>query len=330
VSVKYGFLSKMQARNPVIILQLKSTQERAALANISAIIKKVSSENSYKIRGHEIHQVQPVMHDLSLEERVETVSRFCRDNNIEYLTYHAPILGPGDNIWEEEKKEKVKEAVRVTCKEAEIVCRQAGIASKAIVVFHLTSYVKKMQIPSTREEKVRLIERAEREFLMLYKELETSCILAVENTYTRYMHAAANIGPFHPAELVRMKKFGIATTFDFAHYQLYSNYLVYGKGNAVGDLDRQFYGRAPGWRECAEILGDSLVQLHISDAKGTEIEGEALQLGEGEIPLVNVLEAINSNRVMRGTLELGGGHLNGAKPQLEGTRCLLKNARHIF
>jgi hypothetical protein len=320
----------MRTRSSVIILQLKSTQERAALDNISAIIKKVSNEDGYRIGGHEIHQVAQVMHDLPLEERVETVSRFCRDNNIEYLTYHAPILGPGDNIWEKEKKEKVKKAVRVTCEEAEIVCRQAGIASRAIVVFHLTSYVRKTQIPSTKEEKMRLIERAERDFLALYKELETSCILAVENTYPRCKHAAANIGPFHPAELVRMKSFGIAATLDFAHYQLYSNYLAYGRGNAVGDLDRQLYGQAPSWGECAEILGDSLVQLHISDAKGTEIEGEALQLGEGEIPVVDVLEAINSNRVVRGTLELGGGHLNGATLQLEGTRWLLKNARHIF
>lgn len=314
----------------MIILQLKSTQERAALDNISAIIKAIGSENGYQIRGHEIHQVAPVMHDLSLEERAEEVSRFCKDNNIEYLTYHAPILGPGDNIWEKEKKEKVKEAIRITCKEAEIVCRQAGIASKPVVVFHLTSYVNRKQIPTIKEERMRLIERAEWEFLKFYKELETTCVLAVENTYPRYKHTAANIGPFHPEELVRMKSSGVATTFDLAHYQLYSNYLAHGKGNAAGDLDRQAYGRAPGWRECAEILGDSLVQLHISDAKGTDIEGEALQLGEGQIPLVDALEALNSDRLVRGTLELGGGHLDGARAQLEGARWLLKNARHVF
>ncbi|MGI0005766.1 MAG: hypothetical protein ACREAI_05070, partial [Nitrososphaera sp.] len=85
------------------------------------------------------------------------------------------------------------------------------------------------------------------------------------------------------------------------------------------------------WLECVKILGDSLIQLHISDARGMDIRGEALPLGEGEIPVREVLDIINfAGRTVRGTLELGGGHLNGARLQLEGTKWLMENVPEVF
>ncbi|MGI0020996.1 MAG: hypothetical protein ACREAY_11055 [Nitrososphaera sp.] len=313
------------------MLQLKSAQDPAALDNISRIIKVIYDEYGYLIRGHEIHQLSGLMRKTSLAERVEMVSRFCTKNEMECLTYHAPILGAGDNIWDDKRREKVKESIRVTAREAEAVCKEAGL-QKPIVVFHLTSYVPLQELPATWEEKSGLLERAGQEFLAFHKEeLENSCTFAVENTYPRYKADSANTGPFHPLELVRLAKHGVATTLDLAHYQLYSNYVKYGQGNLVGDLDRRHYGLAPGWLECVEILGDSLVQLHISDARGMDIQGEALPLGEGEIPVAKVLEIINSaGRTVRGTLELGGGHLDGARLQLEGARWLLKNVPKVF
>ena len=314
----------------MIVLQLKSAQDPVALDNISRIIKEIRGEYGYRIRGHEIHQLSGLMRRTPLAERVEMVSRFCVKNEIEYLTYHAPILGAGDNIWNDKRREKVIESIRLTAREAEAVCKEAGM-QKPVVVFHLTSYVPLQELPATWEEKSGLLERAGQQFLAFHKELENSCTFAVENTYPRYKVDSANIGPFHPLELVRLAKHGVATTLDFAHYQLYSNYVKYGQGNQVGDLDRRHYGPAPGWLECIKTLGDSLVQLHISDARGMDIRGEALPLGEGEIPVAKVLDIINSaGRMVRGTLELGGGHLDGARLQREGARWLMENVPKVF
>lgn len=315
----------------MIVLQLKSAQERPALDNISRIIKEIRQEYGYRIRGHEIHQVAGVMRRTLLAERAKMVSSFCAGNELEQISYHAPILYPGDNIWDEKRRGKVIESIKVTVKEAEAVCKEAGL-QKPVIVFHLTSYVPQDELPPTWEAKLALLEKAELEFIALYKELADSCTLAVENTYPRYKaDGSANIGPFHPAELVRLARYGFATTLDLAHYQLYSNYLKYGQGNVVGDLDRRHYGLAPGWGECARILGGSLVQLHISDARGTDIKGEALPLGKGEIPVAEALKAVNpAGRTIWGTLELGGGHLDGARLQLEGTKWLMENAREVF
>jgi sugar phosphate isomerase/epimerase len=322
----------------LIVLQLKSAQEHAALDNISRIIKEVRKDHDYRIRGHEIHQVAGVMRRTPLAERAKMVSSFCAANELEYISYHAPILYPGDNIWDEKRRGKVIESIKVTVEEAEAVCKEAGL-HKPVIVFHLTSYVPMDELPPTWEAKLALLEKAEHEFIALYRELAGSCTLAVENTYPRYKpDGSANIGPFHPAELVRLARYGFATTLDLAHYQLYSNYLKYGRhDNAVGDLDRRHYGLAPGWGECAKILGGSLVQLHISDARGADIKGEALPLGKGEIPVAAALKAINDTnnspaggRTMWGTLELGGGHLDGARLQLQGAKWLLKNVPEVF
>lgn len=314
----------------MIVLQLKSTQEQPALDNISSIIRAIEKEHGYRIRGHEVHQVSGVMRNTLFAKRAGTVARFCRQNRIEYLSYHAPILGPGDNIWDAKRREKVKDSVRKTVQEAQSVCEQADIAS-AVVVFHLTSYVSHGQIPATPQEKTELIEAAGKEFLAFFAELDTEhCTLAVENTYPRCKGEWANIGPFHPLELARLAKNGVMTTLDFAHYHLYSNYVQHGTGNAIGDIDRQLYGEPLSWQECIRALGSSLVQLHVSDAKGMGVEGEALPLGKGDIPLAEVLSLVNHGRTVQATLELGGGHLNGARLQLEGARWLMENAREMF
>jgi sugar phosphate isomerase/epimerase len=325
----------------MIALQLKSTQDPAAFENISSIVRTAKDELGYRVRGHEIHQVAAVMKKTTLAERAEMVSRFCSRNEMERLTYHAPILGMGDNLWEqgEKKREKVKESIRVTVKEAVLARQQAGIQEKAIVVFHLASHVPLGQQPSTMDEKKRMLEAAEGEFLAFYEKeglAQEPCVLAVENTYPRSTHSGATVGPFHPSELVRMAKHGIATTLDFAHYFLYSNYLKQGgTGNRSGDLDRQYCGpEAPSWQECLDILGDSLVQLHISDARGMDFEGEALPLGKGEIPLASLLKSIHrrssGRRAIAGTLEMYGGHLDGARLQLAGIRWIAKNVPEIM
>ncbi len=314
-------------------MQLKCTQREEAFANIAAIIHSVHKSHGYRIRGHEVHQTRAVMAKASLSERAEVVSRFCACNDIEYLAYHSPILGSGQNIWDARWREKVKESLALTILEAQAVRKQICLRSKVIVVFHLASYVSPMETPRTYEDKLALYEAAEREFSQVFhSEEETDgCILAVENTYPRKDGSSTSIGPFHPTDLSRMEKHGIKTVLDLAHYHLYSNYLSFGKGKVVGDLDRERYGHAPSWDECINALASSLVLLHISDARGFEVEGEGLSLGTGEIPVANVLDIANSlGRDIQGTIELNCGHLQKGRLQLKSARWLLERAPGIF
>lgn len=313
----------------MIILQLKSTQDSAALASISSMIKTLREDCSYRIRGHEIHQTSHAMAAATLRERAEMVSRFCARNELDYLAYHAPIFDRGQNIWEDGWREKVKQSLDLTLEEASRVKSEAGIPNSVIVVFHLTNYIPRDKLPRTAAEKLDMFEAAEREFIRLDYQA-SGCILALENTYPRYDGGFANAGPFHPEELVRMERHGIKAALDIAHYQLYANYLKRGKGNVIGDIDKRKYRQAPSWSECLKILSKSLVLLHISDAKGLTVEGEGLPLGQGEIPLVHVLREAAAGRVVQGTIELNNGHLNGGKLQLESARWFLWHARDVL
>ena len=315
----------------MIVLQLKSTQNENALATISSIVKTIHSDYNYKIKGHEIQQTKQVMSSTTVNERVEMVSRFCVRNEIEYLAYHAPILGRGQNIWEERWREKYRNSISTTMAEAARVRSEAGIPGKVTVVFHLTNYLHLSKLPKTIDEKLHLFGIAESNLLesVGYQPAD-GCILAVENTYPRYDRDFANLGPFHPKELIRMKRHGIKTVLDIAHYHIYANYLKYGTGNAIGELDRDAYGQAPDWEECLRVLGDSLALLHISDAKGLTPEGEGLPLGKGEVPLTNILEQVGPYRIVQGTIELAAGHLDGGRSQLESSKWLLRHARHIL
>ncbi|WP_148699239.1 hypothetical protein [Candidatus Nitrososphaera evergladensis] len=315
-------------------MQLKSTQQEEAFANIAAIINRLHKSHGYRIRGHEVHQTRGVMAKTSLPERAKMVSSFCARNGIRYLAYHSPILGRGQNIWEDKWREKVKESLALTIQEAQAVRKEAGLQSKVVIVFHLTSYMPSKEVPRTHKEKIALYEAAEQEFLKFFKsEQDTDgCVLAVENTYPRHDGDSESIGPFHPSELARMEKHGIMTALDLAHYQLYSNYLSRGKGRLAGDLDRERYGRAPFWDQCIKKdLASSLALLHISDASGFEVRGEALPVGSGEIPFADVLGACNSlGRDVRGTIELSCGHLQKGRLQFESARWLLENVPGAF
>ena len=107
--------------------------------------------------------------------------------------------------------------------------------------------------------------------------------------------------------------------------------MLYDKGNFIGNLDRELYGYAPSWKECIRILGNSLVQVHISDAKGMTECGEGLPLREGEIPIVDILNNIKSlNKTIQGTIELVEGHLHKEKLQKQSADWLLGNIRNVF
>ncbi|UVS68217.1 apurinic/apyrimidinic endonuclease family protein [Nitrososphaera viennensis] len=313
-------------------MQLKSTQQEEAFANIAAIINRLHESHGYRIRGHEVHQTRGVMAKTSLPERAKMVSRFCARNDIQYLAYHSPILGRGQNIWEDGWREKVKESLALTIREAQAVRKEAGLSSKVVIVFHLTSYVPSSKMPRTHEEKLALYRAAEQGFLEFFGEQDADgCILAVENTYPRNDGDSASVGPFHPSDLGRMEKHGVRTVLDLAHYQLYSNYLSRGKGKPAGDLDRERYGHAPSWGQCIKALASSLVLLHISDASGFEVRGEGLPVGTGEIPFADVLGACNSlGRDVQGTIELNCGHLQQGRLQLESARWLLENVPGVF
>jgi sugar phosphate isomerase/epimerase len=313
----------------LIILQLKSTQDEAALAGISSIIKTLVKDCDYKIKGHEVHQTKDVMAATTLRERVEMISRFCIRNEIDYLTYHAPIFCRGQNIWQDAWKDGIKQSISLTVEEASRVKREAGISRDVVIVFHLTNYISQDKLPRTIDEKLRLFEAAENEFARI--DCSTNgCVLALENTYPRCDAGFENAGPFHPQELVRIERHGVRTALDIAHYQLYINYLKSGIGNVIGDIDKRKYRQAPSWSECLKILSKSLALLHISDAKGLTVEGEGLVPGQGEIPLVHVLREAGSGKAVQGTIELNNGHLNKGELQLESAKWLLQHARDVF
>ena len=76
----------------MIILQLKSVQEKDALANISSIMSYIYEKYGYVIKAHEIQQLQSNIDKTGTAERVNIVSSFCAKNEIDYLTYHIPII----------------------------------------------------------------------------------------------------------------------------------------------------------------------------------------------------------------------------------------------
>ena len=103
----------------MIILQLKSVQTRDALDTISNIIKSIRQKFDYKIKGHEIHEISSNMEKIPLSHRVNLVSSFCARNEIEYLTYHAPIIKA--NIYDKKENQKIINSIHDTIIESEKV-----------------------------------------------------------------------------------------------------------------------------------------------------------------------------------------------------------------
>jgi hypothetical protein len=321
----------------LIILQLKSVQEKNALANISSIMSYIYEKYGYVIKGHEIQQLHSNIDKIGIAESANIVSSFCTKNEIDYLTYHIPILK--QNIFDDKWFQTITDSISHTIIEAEKVFYDAGLKHQIIIVFHLTNFIREEELPISKEIKYKIMKKTEKAFLgfndnSVHGDLRDSrkhYILAVENSYPKYFLNYATVNLFHPIELTEYNKYGIKTTLDLAHYQLYSNYLLYGRGNLIGDLERQIYGYAPSWKECIKILGNSLVQLHISDAKGINYSGEGLPLKEGEIPIVDVLNDINSlGKIIQGTIELTEGHLHDGKLQKQSADWLLTNVRDVF
>lgn len=338
----------------MIILQLKSSSNERALSDISSIIFSIKEKWDYRIRGHEIHQVLKSVAQ-SVTERAHSVSSFCSRNEIDYITYHS--LSPrnqGLSLFDERSSEKVNKSLLATLTEAEVVQKECGLKNKVLIVYHLPSVISLKEIGQLdREKKYKILADSENVLLKFIKDngayFDRFATITVENVFPKYYstsgieYATINMG--HPSELVRLSKFGIGITFDFSHYRIYSNYLSHGEGNKIIDLDRQIYGpSAPPWDECIDLFGDSLKQLHINDGKGTGTSGEGLMLGEGEIPIMDILKKIDvstsyncgssangaERRIVQGTVELLSGHLHKAKLQKMGLEWLLLNGRDIF
>jgi len=319
-----------------ILLQLKSAQRKEDLNDISNIVQLIKDQNGYNIRGHEIQQLGSIMKETTLAERIGMVSDFCLRNEIEYLTYHAPIFENGENIWDERWGRVIQDSILQSIEEADAVRSQSGSKNDAVVVFHLTYYVPRDGLPITREKRLELQSRSEEAFIRFFEKEEIAkrkgIVMAVENSYPKYYPHHAIAGPYHPGDIVTLERYGVRTVLDLSHYHMYANYLRHGKGNMLGDLDRDIHGsEPPGWPECIDILSNSLVQLHISDARGFDPAGEGLGLGQGEIPIKQVLQNVHAlKRTIRGTVELDDGHLNHSQSQLEAARWLVNNAREVL
>lgn len=318
----------------MIVLQLKSAHRKSDLDSIASIINEIDKTRGFRIRGLEMQELAPIMSQMSMNDRAEMVADFCIQNNIEYLTYHAPIFLNGENFWDDRWKSEMKKSILLTVEEAEIVYSKAALQNKIIVVTHLTNHLLKTQLPLSRQDTEKMHKDTESEFMDLYsRDLlghSNSCHIAAENSLPVTHGEYSNIGLFHPSQTARLGEHGIGAVFDFAHYHIYSNYMKSTKeiywddSYTKADNDRT-RSAPPDWTEAIRILSGNLFQLHINDAKGSDAEGESLPLGEGEIPIIDVLTAINSTikRTIQGTVEIKTGHLNNSIQQLEGARWLL-------
>lgn len=316
----------------MIILQLKSTQKEGDLRDISKVVNSIFRKYGYKIKGHEVQQLDSIINKSTLAERANMIIDFCSKNDIQHLTYHTTIFENGENIWDERWQKRISNSISMTIQEAEKVHDSVDLKNDIVIVCHLTSFALISDLPLTKKKKFEMKKKTEKVFLKLYRSLEKAhCIIALENLYPKYYEKYAIVSPLHPLEITGLKKYGVKTTLDISHYHIYSNYLLQGDGNTVGDLDREIYGHAPSWQECINMLADTLVQLHISDGNGYTSDGEGLPVGEGEIPISDILFRIAKlKQPIQGTIELKDGHLHNAELQRKSAEWLLENAHSIF
>jgi hypothetical protein len=151
----------------LIILQLKSTQDRNALTNISSIVNYLNEKYGYKIKGHEIQQVGSNIKKMTLSERTNIISSFCAKNEIEYLTYHAPNIM--HNIFDERWRQRIIDSILITVKEAEKVFCDVSLRNKVIVVFHLTNFISMELLPTiSKELKYKIMRKTQEAFLDFY------------------------------------------------------------------------------------------------------------------------------------------------------------------
>lgn len=338
----------------LINLQLKAAPKETDLLDIKRIIAYIKEKFGYKIRGHEIHQRLQDLERHTLRERANLVSSFCSKNNIEYLTYHVPVLrNEGRSLSDERSLEKANRAILTTISEAEIVYEESGLRNNVTTVYHLPSVIGCNEIPYlNRELKFKILRNAESSFIEFYltnsSNFESFCTITVENVFPKYFvngMGYATINMFHPLEMIRLREYGIKVTLDLSHYQIYSNYMLYGTGK--GDLDREIYGTiVPSWKDCIDLLGSSVIQLHINDGKCTDYLGEGLFPTEGEIPIQEILRYIRygngsqipdktlspttNHEAIQATIELRDGHLHYGETQRKAAEWLLASTGDIF
>ena len=103
------------------------------------------------------------MEKISLSERANLVSSFCARNEIEYLTYHAPIIKA--NIYDKKANQKIINSIQDTITESEKVASDVHI-KRTTIIFHLTNYIQKVEgFQITRETKFDLLNASRRAFL---------------------------------------------------------------------------------------------------------------------------------------------------------------------
>jgi hypothetical protein len=331
----------------LIILQLKSSYNHSDLADIEEIYSYIRKKFEFKIKGHEIHQSLEDLNKLSFIQRAYIVTRFCSENEIEYLTLHVPIPRNERGYIHSAKSQKItNDLILGTVREAEIIHRECRFKNKVVIVCHLPSIISADEIHYfNKAVKFSILEKAEEHLIDFYQHyqdyLTSFATLTLENVFPKYFFHNTNAGSyatvnmFHPAEMIRLKEYGIKTTLDFSHYNIYSNLLSNDEmHDNIVKVEREAYGStAPSWKDCIDLLGESLIQLHISNSKGT---AEGLMLPDGEIPLLDILKYINFGnycnlgRPIQATIELKEGHLNHSKFQRNAVEWLLLSTDTIF
>jgi len=91
------------------------------------------------------------MEKTSLAERANSVSSFCASNEIEYLTYHAPIIK--ENIYDKKWNQIIINSIVDTINESEKVASEVNIR-RVVIIFHLTNYVHTNGLELRKKQKV--------------------------------------------------------------------------------------------------------------------------------------------------------------------------------
>lgn len=162
--------------------------------NIISFIKK---KWGYRIRGHEIYQ-RSNFEKSTVNDRARAVSSFCSKNDIEYITYHAPIPRNEGQSLVERSNDKANDSLLATLWEAELVHTECGLRHRVTIVYHLPSVISFKQIQNLNKFlKFKILQNSELDLLGFQDRkrdyFESFATLTVENVFPNFLQQEVNV-----------------------------------------------------------------------------------------------------------------------------------------
>lgn len=311
-----------------INLAVKSAQIEKQLSKILKIAEK------YEINSIEVQELISLMEKTKTEYRAEIVNRFASEYGIERIAYHFPIKNRWDSVSEAKEYDLAWESKKIiylsqeTIREAAIVANKSDITTIIPIDFHLFRFVGQEEI--SLKEKMTGLLKGEKSLIKLKEFSERiceeynlkkngECLIKITRENNPPEHGiVAGLIDFHPLEINRTYSFDIYTCLDFAHLQQYLNYLRNNNDEFKWlKFDKTIY-QPLNWKEAIEILTESLLLVHLNDAKGYRKEDEGLEIGTGEMDFYYILRLIKQItgpkfKEIIFTIEIKDGHINFEK-----------------